>query len=249
MWDHRQLGVQFSLLAAREAVPDIIHCGFPTIELAHSVCHDGRENFVPLVLDVRDMWPEIFVDVLPKLLQPLGRIALSSQFRMAKESFKMARAISGHAPGFCDYGLKLGGRKKSLFDRAFPFGYEKVPLSQEELRDCELFWSTKGITNKPGEFNVCFFGTMGDHQSLDLDTPIKAVKLKGGSGKLIRLVLCGQGPRREKLMALAGSSPNVIFPGIRGCSEDFCSDASFSLWITGIYTDQRLCSEHSEQGC
>src|SRR6266404_1607534 len=55
--NHRGIARKFRQLARRERKPDIVFCSLPTLELAEEAAIYGRENRVPVVIDVRDMWP------------------------------------------------------------------------------------------------------------------------------------------------------------------------------------------------
>src|ERR1700739_2036155 len=108
--DHRILGRRFREIARGERVPEMIVCALPTIELAYETARYAGEHGIPWVIDARDMWPDIFVDAVPRLLKPLARGLLRKDFRMTREAFQRASAITGHAPGFVEGGLAYAGR-------------------------------------------------------------------------------------------------------------------------------------------
>ena len=71
--DHRQIAKKFAHHArAAAAAPDIIVSALPTIELCLESVAYGRRRGVPVVLDMRDMWPDIFVDTVPGPARPFG---------------------------------------------------------------------------------------------------------------------------------------------------------------------------------
>src|SRR5687768_16760322 len=57
--DHRTLARKFSKLAADEPRPDVVLCSFPTIELSREAIRYGERTGVPVILDVRDPWPDV----------------------------------------------------------------------------------------------------------------------------------------------------------------------------------------------
>src|SRR4051812_29066289 len=59
---HRALGRNFDHLArARPTAPDLIHVGNVPIELFRAAVAFGRERGVPVIVDVRDLWPDIYL--------------------------------------------------------------------------------------------------------------------------------------------------------------------------------------------
>jgi glycosyltransferase involved in cell wall biosynthesis len=207
------LGERFRCLALREPVPNIIHCGFPTIELSVEATRYGKERNIPVVLDVRDMWPDVFLQTLPRAARMFAKPMFHKYYTQAKQAFSDATAISGHAPGFCDYGLRMVPREKTATDRHFPFAYESMNMTQLQEQGALAFWSRHGIARDNRILTVCFFGTMGAHPNLDLETPIRAARLLDETGEQIRFVLCGIGPRLGRLKKIAAGLKNVIFAG------------------------------------
>ena len=67
--------------------PDLILCSYPTIELSVEAVRYGRTHGIPVVLDVRDLWPDIVLDLLPTILRSPGRVALTRLFRAKGYAF------------------------------------------------------------------------------------------------------------------------------------------------------------------
>jgi glycosyltransferase involved in cell wall biosynthesis len=211
--DHRALAREFRDWARRESPPDLIHCGFPTIELAFEAAAYAQERAVPLAIDARDMWPDIFVGAVPGPLRPLLRVALGREFRMAGEAFRQATAVTAHAPGFVDWGLRCGNRARSRHDRDFPFAYPVTPPSADVLQLAERFWNEQGLSAKDERFVVCFFGTFAARKEVDLATVIRAARELQSALPSLVFVLCGVGPAAARYHAMARGLKNVVFPG------------------------------------
>ncbi|MDR0340027.1 MAG: hypothetical protein LBH53_00475, partial [Puniceicoccales bacterium] len=60
----RELANFFCCCASAETPPDIILCSIPPLRLARRVIEYARCRSVPLVLDVRDRWPDSFLHAL-----------------------------------------------------------------------------------------------------------------------------------------------------------------------------------------
>ena len=60
--DHRDLQLQFLKIAPTLPRPDLIVCAWPTIELADAAVKFGRSQDIPVILDIRDLWPDVFYE-------------------------------------------------------------------------------------------------------------------------------------------------------------------------------------------
>jgi len=212
MRDHRQIGRKFAqAAAAHTARPDVIVVALPTIELSLEAVRYGQARGVPVVVDARDMWPDIFVDAAPKAARPLARWLLGPLFRRAREAFAGATAIIGPTEGFVAWGLERAGRERTDLDLAFPFAYESEAPSADAISRAEVYWEEHGVTASGGPPVACFVGTLG--RQLDLETVINAAHRLAAANAPWRFVICGLGDRLEDYREQAGDLPNVVFPG------------------------------------
>ena len=57
---------QFGKIAETMKKPDVIVAAMPNIDLALAAVKYGKKHNVPVFVDVRDMWPELYEDYFPK---------------------------------------------------------------------------------------------------------------------------------------------------------------------------------------
>lgn len=209
--NHRQIAGRFRELAPLEPPPDIIHCAFPTIRLALEAVRYSAARGIPCVMDARDMWPDIFEEVLPPALRWLGRLACLPMRLSAKAVFRGATAVSGMTDPFRDWGLALAGRPPGKWDRSFPFGYVKPRLGPEEREKALAFWRAKGLPVKGGAFIACFLGTIGTQ--FDFSPLLEAVRRLSEGPAPVWLVMAGDGPRLEELRRATAGSSRILWPG------------------------------------
>jgi glycosyltransferase involved in cell wall biosynthesis len=223
--DHAEIARKFAFEAERERLPDLIVSALPTIDLSAACTDFGMRHDVPVALDMRDMWPDIFVDTAPGPARPLARALLQPMFRQARRACAGASAITGITEAFVDWGVQRGGRQRSPLDRAFPLGYSAQPPAPDEIRASGAFWDRLGIREGAG-FNVCYFGGLG--RQLDLMHAIRAARALESQGAPVRFVLCGEGERLREYRAAAAGLSSVVLPG----------------WVNQahIYTLMRRCS-------
>lgn len=210
--NHLALARRFSSLSRREARPDIILTSFPSIALSAAATAFGRANSVPVVVDIRDLWPDIFLDLFPGFLHGLARTALIPAFHMARKTCRQATAITGITSPFVKWGLKNAGRGPEKLDREFLMGYSSKVPSAREIAQASEYWQLQGISEGREEFIVCFCGYLGQH--FDLETVIRAARqLREENKRSIRFVFCGTGEKLDHYKQLAAGCGNILFPG------------------------------------
>jgi glycosyltransferase involved in cell wall biosynthesis len=211
MRDHRTIARKFARLAPTVPAPAIIVAALPTIELSLEAVRYGRQRDVPVVLDMRDMWPDIFAESVPFPLRPLARLALSPLFTQARAACAGATAITGITDAFVDWGVERGGRKRTDRDRAFPMGYCTNRSSAESLQAASAFWDSAGVAESTAEFRVCFVGTL--ERQFDMHAVIEAARLCCEPAAPVKFIICGTGSRLEELRSATTGLDNILFPG------------------------------------
>lgn len=215
--DHRAVAHKVAASFARVPKPDLILCSYPTIELASASVRYGHRHAVPVAVDVRDQWPDIFLELVPKPLRPPARLALASAFRDARRTLRGATAILGVTPGMVKWGLARAGRTAGPLDRAFPLAYDGTPPPAPEVEKAVAAWRARRI-GLPGSFPVCYFGAFSRHK-LALETVLEAARILADRERGIEFVLCGDGDDLDHYRRLAAGARNVHFPGWVGKSE------------------------------
>lgn len=215
--DHRVVAGKFSRQARQEPTPEVILCSLPTLDLSVACVRYGREKGVPVAIDVRDLWPTVFLDHVPKWARPLADLALWPMWRQAREACRDATAILGTSPRLVEWGLRLSGRPATSLDRDYPLAYVSTPPLPEDNERAFQFWKERGVVQEGKQFTVCFFGTMAGQ--FDLETVIDAARILEQRQVEMRFVLCGAGPSRDRLMQRAAGLKSVLFPGWIGAPE------------------------------
>jgi glycosyltransferase involved in cell wall biosynthesis len=212
IFDHSKIAKKFSHYIENESErPDIILASLPTIELCRVSTEYGSRKIIPVVLDMRDMWPDIFITLVPALLKPLARLLLLSMFHKTQHVCAKATAITGITEEFVNWGLGYAQRNRSALDRAFPLGYISETPDESELVSANQFWDTKSVILKEKKTNICFVGSLG-HQ-LDIETIIKAANKIRYKSLSCRFIICGHGDRYDYFKDRSSNNPNIMYPG------------------------------------
>lgn len=200
---------RFYRLAEGCDLPDVIVTPVPTLEVAKKAVRFGSRAGIPVIVDIRDEWPDEFVDLAPRWLRPWMRILLFPYFRAMAYICRNATGIIGVSRSFLQYGLTFAGRGASGRDRVLPIGYLGSPeCDQEKVDAARGWWLAQGV--RADAFVCCFFGTIG--KFFDLETVIRAARNLRREFD-VQMVLCGAGSSLDGYRAMASGLDNVLFPG------------------------------------
>lgn len=207
--NHAQIALQFRRLAMSEQTrPDVIVVSFPTIELSYVAHTLSRRWGCAVIVDIRDLWPDIFVDAVPSLMRPAARFLLWPYFAMTRALLKAADSVVAVSQRYLEWGIAAGRRDGQINDAVFPLGYE----SSEPDEDDRSIMRAR-IAVRSGELIAVFAGSFG--RTYDLATVIATARIFHECGETrIRFVLCGTGERAKEWALLANGLPNVMFTGL-----------------------------------
>ena len=208
--DHAQMAINLKyLLNAESEVPDIAFIGYPPIETAFVMSHWLSERKVPMVLDVKDLWPTMFVEAFPRLIRPIARVIFHPYFYLSKKTIARADSISAMAPGFIDWIMNYAKRRRSPIDKVFRLTSPVVSLPEQDLMDAKKKWLNLGF--KEGMPAVFFVGTF--MSVFDFDPIKKAADYLSLNNVDCQFILCGKGAYLDEVKAMMTDVPNYLFPG------------------------------------
>lgn len=197
-----------SILAPR---PDVIFCCYPTIDLAEAVTSFGIAKSIPVVLDVRDLWPDAFIDVLA-LPKTLARTLIFPLTRKANRAFSQATVISAISEPILDWALSKAGRTKREMDRVLPLSYDLPKLDACDVEESESQWRARGLKLDGTEIIACAFGMLS--KVPEFETIIEALDhVPNDLRSRLRVVICGSGERLPWLQQAALRYKQLLLPG------------------------------------
>ncbi len=101
---YRRTSARLKKWMAESEAPDVCLAALPALEWAEAALDAGVAGGFPVVVDCRDMWPDHFVDVVPRFARGPARFALLPLFRQKKRVLQRAFAISGVTSQFVEWG-------------------------------------------------------------------------------------------------------------------------------------------------
>ena len=212
IWDHRVTAARFLRAARRAARPDVVVCSYPTIELSRAAVEYGIETGVPVLLDIRDLWPDVIWDtVAPGVGGRVRDLALWPLRRPAAWAVRNASAVTGLTESYVDWACALARRPRGPWDRPVSLTYPvQADLNPLEVVEGAAYWKGLGV-DLERHWVVSFLGTLG--RQFDFGPVLEAARALRPEAPDIRFVLCGNGEGLEPLRAQASGLDSVVMPG------------------------------------
>jgi glycosyltransferase involved in cell wall biosynthesis len=206
---NRQTGKEFSRLAiSREKLPDIIIAPVPILELAQSAVDYANERKIPIIVDVRDLWPDVYLTLLPKFLHSIGKIFFYSEYERAKFIFANATGITAVSKAYLKKGLSYACRVPQDEDNFFPLGSVDAATSDYSQQNKNSIFQCYGMNE--GQFIVTFVGTFS--KFLDIKNILDAARYLTDL-KDIHIIIIGTGKHFKEFNEMADRLPNVTMTG------------------------------------
>ncbi len=203
---HRRLGRRFQKLAVSESKPDIIVSTLPIIDFPFEAAGFASSRDIPLLVDVRDPWPDVFVDKSPALLRPLVRWLTWTERRRAAHALKCAASLTAVSNGFLRWALGLAERRQTRQDRVFYLGHSGFETAAPDSSQ-----PSKMLAQLDGKLVFTFVGTFG--HSYEVELIARAAQYFGTHHPDIAFVLVGDGHQREILHQKYAGLPNLFLTG------------------------------------
>ncbi len=201
------LGIKlFFYLKKIKEQPDLIFVAFPPIETSLACIFFSKKRGIKTIIDVRDLWPEVFVEGYSKYLKNILTYFLFPFRIMTKFIFKNTFSLMSISKNMLYWSQNYAKRKNISNDIFVPFSYidpGKFKLSETE----KIIDLKKKIYNK---FNVTLIGNVTKTIKFD-DIYNAAIKFKNNDN--IQFVICGAGDNLEKTRLKCQNLKNIIFTG------------------------------------
>lgn len=202
---HQEAGKSIYKLMRALEKPDVIIASMEPLEVSKDTVKYAKDNHIPCIVDVRDLWPEIYYDVIPRQFHWALKFYVNICTKTLNYTMSNCDSIVGLSNGFLEYGLKYAQRIRSVNDAVYPIAYPNNDyLSYKEK--FEEHWGKYGI--KLTDFLVIFLGNFGDQ--FKFDEIINAAKYFEREEK-IKFILCGNGKYEDEIKKSVES--NVVIPG------------------------------------
>jgi glycosyltransferase involved in cell wall biosynthesis len=195
--------------------PDVIVAGLPTLELSAVAVEYGQRAEIPVVVDLVDPWPDVYLSAVPPAMRPFGRLLLGAEYRRLSRILRGATALTSVSRTYLDWAVEHGAPREPQRRRFFPLGYSGSAAASGGPAGARSQFGA-GIRGRfgipSGTHLAVFSGTFG--RSYDLHTVVDCAALLHRHARTdIHFVLAGQGDQMPALRRRAARLPNVTMTG------------------------------------
>ena len=107
-YSHRVLAMRMKKYLETRKKPDVIYCAVPSLDCACVAARYAKQNKIPLMLDIQDLWPEAFKMVFR--VPVLKDVLFFPMDKKADRIYASADHIIGVSKTYCDRGQKASPR-------------------------------------------------------------------------------------------------------------------------------------------
>ncbi len=202
--DHRILAKSFKKQAEKMLKPDVLVVSMPAHDIAYEAVQFAVRHRIPVIVDIRDPWPDIFLNHCPSFLRPVFKRLFKHEFDMTTYLMSHATVLLAVTSTFLNWGLAYAGRPKTALDQVLFLGGEThhpvQPFSDSVL-------SLKQQTE--GKFVVLFFGTFAFYHN-----PLILIEVaKRCLDKPFHFIVAGNGQYYEDVKKAVEGLSNVSLIG------------------------------------
>lgn len=203
-------------MALQEPPPDCIIFASPSPGADYVSVKLKNRFGARLIIDVRDLWPELFSLVFPHPLHVIAPAVFYPIYALRRYAFQNADAVTAVTGTYLEVALKDAPHLRDDRSQVICFG--------ADVDDMRRMISHSGSTGKKlqkptGEIWAIYAGTLGDNY--DIKTVLNAAVLLGERASNIKIVIAGSGPLRDYVVEFIqhNSLRNVTYLGSLTLSE------------------------------
>ncbi len=171
--------------------PSIIVATDPPQQVGFLATALGQRLKIPIILDVMDLWPELFQMALPKGLKRFSTLIFWPFYALRRHNLRSAIGIAS----LCRQYLSVATSQASgASEKTGTVIYNGIDVSLFR-RQTEL---SSSYVKPPGAVWIIYAGSLGDNY--DIDTVLKVVELLAegrGGAEHIKVFVAGDGPKRS----------------------------------------------------
>jgi glycosyltransferase involved in cell wall biosynthesis len=199
--------------AAKVGPPDCIVATDPSQIVGHMALQLSRRFRVPLILDVFDLWPELFVLALPRWLRPFAPKLFSPLRWLRRYNLGHADALTSLCNTYLDVAIKEAAKycnppAMTIYNGIDVAAFRPVkPLSRESMI------MASRLDKKNNDICVIYTGSLGNNY--DIATLLRAGLTLEQRNSQIKIWIVGEGPLRPYITEFIETHRlrNVVYLG------------------------------------
>ena len=208
--DHQIISNRIISKAKLMKNPDAILVATPPNNIAYSVVKYANKNNIPVIVDIRDQWPDIILEKIPNIFRKLIKRLLFFEIFTTKTALSKANGLTSMQDSILKWGLKYANRIKSLNDGVFFIGTEKLPeiINMKNVNK-KLVNNIKECKQK---LVVTFIGTFSTFQNPIIITEV-AKRFHQENYENVQFIIAGAGDYYNEVKKKSSDLPNVLLTG------------------------------------
>ncbi len=213
--DHHLIAWKFGRQARRMERPDVVVVATPPHNLAYSVVKFANRRGIPVIVDIRDQWPDIFLDYVRGGLRKVARFLLFSDFYYTASALSKANGLTAMMESLLEWGLGYAGRSMSRKDGVFYIGTdpaEETHFSDVDPRFREMVLSCQA------KVIITYVGTFNRYYNPLIIVEVAKRFLEERRDDLL-FIIAGSGELWDGVYQEASALPNVLLTGWLGHEE------------------------------
>lgn len=225
MLAHYDLAKKLMSEIKKQNKPDVIFISLPPLSTVAKIVEWATKNNIPVVVDIIDPWPEVFVKGFPSSFQKIGKKFLWPFYQRFRNIIKKATAITAISEEYIQWSKKfeLNGKPTSFFYPAVQFNEVK-----------QAFNRLQSFYKKGDRLRIIYAGSLS--VSYDIPTILSAAEIiEQKYPSQTEFIIAGAGPQESVIKEK--DRKNVKFLGWLGQEdmyrEFFLSDLGLTQHVKG----------------
>lgn len=205
--------------------PDVIYISLPPLSTVEAVTAWAKEKGIPVIVDIIDPWPDVFLKVFPSAFSLFGKMAMAPLYQKLRRIVRDCSAVVSISEQYTTWAKTFANEAKTSnhFYPAVP--YDEI---RESLNELSL------LQKSSGKLRIIYAGSLAS--SYDIPTILGAAEIleKKYPGKT-EFAIAGVGPQEALIKQKA--LKNVVALGWLGqkeiIKEYYLSDLGLTQHVKG----------------
>lgn len=202
--------------------PDAVLVALPPLSHARYLTEWGKANNVPVIVDIIDPWPDVFLRLFPAALKPVARAAFAPMYRQLDQILNRCSGVISISEQYVDWAK--GYHKDIPYTGVF---YPSVPFKEVQEK---IAAAAAKETRKDNRLTLVYAGNLGI--AYDIPAILRAAELveQQRPGRT-SFVFAGAGHHKPAIEEQAKRQGNISFLGRIGYDDLMANYAKADIGI------------------
>lgn len=235
--DHALLGFNLvQMLKKEKQLPDVAFLGFPPIEVNLVMSNWLRRKKIPFIVDVKDLWPDVFIENLFGLKKKIAKFLLFYYYYSTKKIYRYADSLTSITVKFLEHIENFSRRESNKRNKVFPL-VSNLNLDDKNQSKSESWWDDLGVYNDQ-TFRVAYVGNLSSNINLyDIKKAAQSFEQKNIK---VQFVISGDGEYLQKFKNMMRGLNNVVFSGSISKSKLFALANRSNIWLIPYFNKENF---------